>query len=93
MRSFRSLAGLALATLLGCTSLFASASDRFERFVVYTAQSVGSFGEAVARYDVEQTYQIAAAGEAVETLRSDLRREGNGFRLASAERQDMPLPV
>ena len=89
MRSFRCIAGLALAAIMSSVSLFASAADHIaERVLVRTVEAVGSYGDAVARYEVEQTYQRGLAGEVETAIRSDLVRDSNGYRLAGVERTD-----
>ena len=75
-RSITYLAVAAMVLIVGpCASAFAS---------TLTVRALGDYGEKIARFQVEQTY-MADASERQTAVRSDLRREGHGFRLASAQ--------
>lgn len=85
MRMFRSILGSAAMALAMCFASFgAVASD---------ALITVSYLVAADSYPVESvklTAQLVAQGDeqVVSSLRSDLRKDGHGFRLASADEYD-----
>lgn len=60
------------------------------RYIVVDAISAGQGAES-ARFIAEQALMASANATMVSGARSDLRRDGHGYRLASAEEQSTDL--
>lgn len=79
----RWLGGAVAAFMFAASPAWAGESlGRSVEWIVYTATD---YGDAVAKFDAELIRQRDLVAETDVALRSDLMREGHGFRLAGAE--------
>jgi len=81
MRTFRSIlraSALALCAFLAVPVAFAGHP------VHYVVTVADSHGEAAARFEASQSY-MASTAPLIAAVRSDLRRDSHGFRLADAD--------